>query len=345
MKLEEVQNLGDEGKASQAMTSGAVRCALDIFKEGKIHGIISLGGSMGTTLGTAVMRAFPVGFPKVMISTMASSNTRPYVGSRDILMLHSVCDFSGINRITGKVLRNGALALAGMIKGRGGYATAATPVIVLSTLGTTEACSKKVRQALEEMGYEVLIFHSIGSGGEAMEDIIREEDVAGVIDLSLNEIGNHQFGGDYDAGPERGRGALQKGVPTVLVPGNIDILGGGPLRIAQQRFPGRLYHVHNAAITAMRTTRQEIEVIAGILASNCNEARGPLSCIVPTEGFSAFDRRGSPFYDPDASRSFIEAFKGQLSPRVPLQILPYHINDPEFAEKVIAAMDELLTGP
>ncbi len=342
--LADLQKEGDEGKAISVMQKGAAVWAQRLYRDGRIGGIISIGGSMGTALATGVMRLFPVGFPKVMISTMASSNTRPYVGTRDILMLYSVCDFSGVNRITGRVLRNGAFALAGMIGGSREYVAPPTPAIALSTLGTTEPCSQRIRQAFEEKGYDILVFHTTGTGGEAMEEMINEGGVTAVIDLSLDEIGNHLFGGDYDAGPDRGSGALRKGLPTVLVPGNVDILGGGPFKMAQLRFPGRLHHVHNAAITAVRTTQEELEAIANRIASYCNQATGPLACVVPTGGFSAFDRKGGPFYDPGASRFFADLFGRLLSPVVPLRILPHHINEPPFAEAVIAEMEALLSG-
>jgi|WetSurMetagenome_2_1015567.scaffolds.fasta_scaffold105391_2 uncharacterized protein (UPF0261 family) len=342
LSLDEVRSLRDEGKAIATMTTGATLIAKGLYEQGRIGGIISVGGSMGTTLGTGVMRAFPVGFPKIMISTMASGNTRPYVGTRDIMMVFSICDLSGINRVTGRVLRNAANALAGLLRDETGYIPETNRVIALSTLGTTEVCSQRIRTAFEEKGYEVLVFHTTGAGGEAMEEIIREENVTGVIDLSLDEIGNHEFGGDYDAGSNRGIGGLEKGIPTVVVPGNIDILGGGPLRMAQVRFPGRRFHVHNPAITAVRTTKKEIGAIAEIIARCCNQARGPVSCIVPAGGFSLWDQLGGPFYDPEASEFFIQVLKEKLSDTVPLQVLPYNINIPAFAETVITCMEQLL---
>ena len=230
--LSDVQKIGHEGKALQIMTEGAVQCATKLHRQNKIHGIIGLGGSMGTTLGSGVMRALPIGFPKLMVSTMASRDTRPFVGSHDILMLHSVCDLAGINRITQPILRNGALALAGMLKGATDRQPDVKPLVVLSNLGTTEACSSSVRKCLEEKGNEVIIFHTVGSGGAAMEEIIRQEDVNAVVDLSLNEIGDHRFGGEYDAEPGRGTAALQKKIPTIMVPGNMDFLGGGPFHLA-----------------------------------------------------------------------------------------------------------------
>jgi uncharacterized protein (UPF0261 family) len=297
---------------------------------------------MGTTLGTGVMRAFPIGFPKLMISTMASRDTRPFVGSHDILMLHSVCDLSGINRITELILRNGALSMAGMLQASAEPRPSAKPLVVLSNLGTTEVCSLIIRKNLEEKGNEVIIFHTVGSGGAAMEEIIRQEKVKAVVDLSLNEIGDHCFGGEYDAGSGRGSAALQKGIPTIMVPGNMDFLGGGPFHLAQKRFPNRRYHKHNEAITAVRTELGEIKEMAAILADRCNAAKGPVAILIPLGGFSAFDHPQGPFYDPRAPKVFAETLKKMLTQEIPLQTLPFHINDPEFAQAVIQTFENLV---
>jgi uncharacterized protein (UPF0261 family) len=342
MTLTEIRALGHEGKALAVMVTGAIECAKDLYQKGKINGILGLGGSMGTTLGTGVMRAFPIGFPKMMISSMASRNTRAFVGTKDILMLHSVCDLSGINRITKKILRNGALALAGMVREALNFPPPTQPLIVLSTLGTIEACAANVRKILESKGREVVVFHTVGSGGEAMEEMIREEEIEAVVDLSLNELVNHLFGGDYDAGPNRGSTALQKGIPTVLVPGNIDFLGIGPIKEAEQRFPGRIYHIHNAAITAVRTERKELEAVAQLLAQRCNTAKGPFSVLVPLGGFSVFDRKGGPFHDPEGPEFFGKALKKHLRPGISLHLLPYHINDREFSGAVIESLEQVL---
>lgn len=342
MSLSEIRALGHEGKALTVMITGAIRCAKDLYQQGKIMGIIGLGGSMGTTLGTGVMRTFPIGFPKIMISSMASRNTRAFVGTKDILMLHSVCDLSGINRITKKILQNGAFAIAGMMKETLNFNPSTQPLIVLSTLGTIEICAAKVRKILESRGKEVVVFHTVGSGGEAMEEMIREEEPEAVIDLSLNELANHLFGGDYDAGPDRSSAALQRGIPTVLVPGNIDFLATGPIKEAEKRFPGRIYHIHNAAITAVRTERIELEAVAQVLAQRCNAARGPFSILVPLGGFSVFDHQGDPFHDPEGPEVFGKALERHLQPGVSMHLLPYHINDPEFAEAVLEALGKLL---
>jgi uncharacterized protein (UPF0261 family) len=339
--LSEVQNIGHEGKALDVMITGAIRCASPLYKNGEIEGVVEIGGSMGTTLGTAVMRTFPIGFPKVMISTMASKNTRPFVGTKDILMLHSVCDLSGLNRITRKVIREGGLALAGMVKGIKKYVSETSPLVALSTLGTTEACALRVREGFEKRGNEVITFHTVGSGGEAMDELIRDEDVERVVDLSLHEIGDNLFGGDYDAGPNRALAALEKGVPTLLVPGNTDFLVSGPLAVTKARFPGRRYHVHNAAISTVATGPDEMKGIAGRVAEVCKRAKGPVSVLIPMGGFSAFDSPGGPLEAPEIRRIFSETLQANLPAGIRCVESPAHINDPEFAASILEAMDSL----
>jgi uncharacterized protein (UPF0261 family) len=339
--LTEVQNIGHEGKALKVMTEGAIHCAQELDRQIRIHGIIGLGGSMGTTLGTAVMRTFPVGLPKVMITTMASRDTRSFVGTKDILMLHSVCDISGLNRITNKILGNGAGALAGMLHRMHPDAPADRPLVFLSTLGTTEACAQNVRRGLEEKGKEVVIFHTVGSGGAAMEEMIEQEAVSAVVDLSLHEIADHHFGGDYDAGPDRGRAALRRGIPTILVPGNIDFLVSGPLDGAKKKFPGRLYHVHNAAITVVRSMHAEIKQLARLVSDLANQATGPLSILVPLKGFSAFDSPEGPLPDPEAPEMFVQVLQKSLASQISLKTLSCHINDSEFSQAIIDDLDDL----
>jgi len=334
--LQDVQNLGHEGKALEVMTNGAIHCAQELYRQNLIQGVIGLGGSMGTTLGSGVMRSFPVGFPKVMISTMASRDTRAFVGTKDILMLHSVCDLAGLNRVTRKILRNGALALAGMLRSAmPGDASGQRPLVFVSTLGTTEACAQQVRRALEEKNNEVVIFHTVGSGGKAMEEMIQQEDVAILVDLSLHEMADHRFGGDYDAGPKRGRVALDKGIPTILVPGNIDFLVTGPLENAQRLFPNRPYHCHNSAITVVRTNQEEIKIMGETIAGLCNNAHGPVKVLVPMNGFSAFDHKKGPLHDPEAPGIFLKSFEKNLNDNSCLETLPFYINDSEFALAIL----------
>ncbi len=340
--LKEVQTIGHEGKSLEIMVNGAIHLARGLYSQHKIDGVIGLGGSMGTTLGTGVMRDFPVGFPKVMISTMASRDTRAFVGTKDVMMLHSVCDLAGLNRISRKILSNGAMALTGMLQHPAENPAREKPLIFVSTLGTTESCAQQIRETLEEQGKEVIIFHTVGAGGKAMEEMMEQEDVTALVDLSLHEMADHRFGGDYDAGPTRGSTALEQKIPTILGPGNIDFLVTGPLSAAQKQFPERPYHVHNAAITVVRTKREEIDHLAKSLAKFCNKAEGPLKIMVPMRGVSAFDHNEGPLYDPEGPKQFAASMQASLNDEINPDLLPHHINDPEFGRAVIEAVKELI---
>jgi len=341
--LTDVQNMGHEGKALAVMIKGAVKKAGELYGEGKFDGVFGLGGSMGTTLGTSVMRSFPVGVPKVMVTTMGSRNTRDFVGTKDIMMMHSVCDLAGLNRITTKVLRNGAMAMAGMVNGLGDKSLNEKPLVLLSTLGTTEACIRRIRKQLFVEGMESVVFHTVGAGGQAMDEMVLEETPVAVVDLSLHEISDHYFGGDYDAGPDRGKSAPEAGIPTVLVPGNADFLVTGPLEDAKKRFPGRTCHVHNAAITALSVSVEEMAFLGKHLASICNNAKGVYRVMIPLEGFSAFDSKGSPLWNPEGREAFVEHLTKDL--KTPnLKMIPCHINDPEFSEAVLETLHEIIPG-
>jgi uncharacterized protein (UPF0261 family) len=276
---------------------------------------------------------------------MASRDTRSFVDTKDIMMLHAVSDLAGLNRITRSILHNGAMAMAGMAARPSEKATSERPLVAVSTLGTTEVCMQQIRAALGQAGCEAIIFHTVGAGGKAMEELVRDEAVAAVVDLSLHEVTDHLLGGDYDAGPDRGAAALQKGVPTILAPGNIDFLVSGPLESAQKRFPGRPFHVHNAAITVLRTEPEEMAALGRQVARLCNAATGPLRILVPTEGFSAFDSPGSPLFNPEGRRMFIEALNAELAAGISLETIPCHVNDADFSRGMIRALDELLNIP
>jgi len=341
--LLKVQNMGHEGKALAAMIKGAVKKVEQLYQEGRFDGVLGLGGSMGTTLGTSVMRTLPVGVPKVMVTTMGSRNTRGFVGTKDILMLHSVCDLAGLNRITRKVLHNGAMAMAGMVRYPAQGSSDEKPLILLSTLGTTETCIKIIRGQLLADGMEPVVFHTVGAGGQAMDEMVQHERPLAVVDLSLHEITDHYFDGDYDAGADRGKAALSAGIPTVLVPGNADFLVTGPLEDAKKRFPGRAYHMHNAAITALSASDEEMGFLGRHLAQLCNDAKGDYRLLVPMGGFSAFDSEGGPLWNPQGRQVFLDHLTKNISGSQ-VKVLDYHINDPEFARAVLENIRELTAG-
>jgi uncharacterized protein (UPF0261 family) len=333
--LEDVRALKHEGKCQAVMTQGAITIAAELQARGEIAGVIGLGGSMGTTLATAVMRSLPYGLPKLMISTMASGFTRPFVGNRDILMLNSVCDIAGLNTISREVFRNGAVALAAMARAYAPHAREEQPLVMMSTLSTTDKCSVRVREALTQHGCEVMVFHTLGTGGMTLDDIVRERDVAAVVDLSLVEINDFLQGGLCSAGPDRAQAALKKGVPTIFAPGNIDFMVAGPIDQAKAQFPGKRYHMHNAALTAVRAETAELHALADHMAGIIAAARGPVSFLVPLKGFSAHDSEQGYLHDPSLPPVFAAHLQRVMPAGVPVVTYDCHINDEPFADAII----------
>jgi uncharacterized protein (UPF0261 family) len=335
--IEAVRALGHEGKCQEVMIAGALKLALEEHRTAPLAGIFSIGGSMGTSLGTAIMRSFPYGLPKVMVSTMASGFTRPWVGVKDIVMVNAVTDISGLNSISKEVMRNGALAVAGMAKGYVPAGPGDKPLVLISTLGTTEVCVRRIRRQLEDEGAEVMVFHSSGTGGAALDSIAAERDAALVLDLSVTEIIDHIHGGIADGGSDRGKAGLRRGIPTILAPGNADFVIAGPLPVAEKQFPGKRYHAHNAALTAVRTGMDELKPLADHLAAMCHEAKGPVQFFVPLQGFSSHDSPSGHLQDRNIPPLFAEYLKSVLPASVPLTVLDAHFNDDAFADAIIGA--------
>lgn len=333
--IEDVRAIGHEGKCQAVMTEGAIKIAGELHRRVGLSGVIAVGGSMGTTLATAVMRSLPFGLPKVMVSTMASGMTRGFVGTKDIIMVHSVADIAGLNTVTRSVFRNGALALAGMAHGYRSTEASEKPLVAMSTLGTTDRCSVRVRKTLEQKGFEVVVFHTTGTGGQAMDEIVRERDVAVVVDLSLVEIVDFLNNGLCSAGPDRCKAALEKGIPVVFAPGNIDFIIAGPIDDARARYPGKRYHIHNAALTAVRTEAPELKKIAEHMAGLIRGAKGPVVFFVPLLGFSAHDSEEGHLHDLSLPPVFAAHLKKVMPPGVPVIELPWHINDEQFADAII----------
>jgi uncharacterized protein (UPF0261 family) len=340
--IEAVRALGHEGKALATMIEGAKVCARSLFEKTTINGAISIGGAMGTMLGTSVMREFPVGLPKVMISTMASGMVKPYVGTKDIMMLHSVADISGLNSITRTILTNGASAVAGMAKRYQQETGDQKPLIMISMLATVEPCSIMVRSEMEKLGYEVIIFHTSGTGGAAMDELVMERNVAAVVDLSIIEVTDYIYNGLFAATPDRCEAALKKGIPVFFAPGNLDFMVGGPLEMAKQQFPGKKYHVHNAQLTAVRTGPEEMEEVAKYFGKAFSNIRRPNGFFIPLKGFSHHDSEHGHLYDLSMPPIFEELLRKHCPADTPIKALPYHINDPEFAAAITASLKEAL---
>jgi uncharacterized protein (UPF0261 family) len=337
--LEEIRALGHEGKIQEVMIAGSIRCALDAHRKRGLAGILAIGGSMGTTLGTAVMREFPYGLPKLMISTLASGYTAPFVGLKDIAMLNSVCDISGINSISREVYRNGAFGLAGMARHYEPVGAAANPLVLVSSLGITEQCLRRLRGSLEADGYEVMVFHTTGNGGRTMDAIAAEREVAAIVDMSLVEINDYLNDGICSAGPERATAGIKRGIPTIFAAGNIDFfIMPSELAKGERPFGGRRFHIHNAALTAVRTDQQDLQRLGDHLAKILREAVGPVRFYVPLKGFSSHDSTEGHLHDPSQPPLFADYLEKVLPPAVEVRRVEAHINDALFADTLFEAV-------
>lgn len=342
--IEAIRALGHEGRIHEMMIRGSVAAAHAWNAQKPLSGILAVGGSMGSALAGALMQSMPYGLPKLIVSTMASGFTKPYMGVKDIAMLNAVTDISGINSISREVLRNAANAVAGMARGYDHHAPAGKPLVLITTLGTTEACVKPIRQALEADGCEVMVFHSSGAGGPTLDGIAQDRDTALVLDLSVTEIMDHIHGGLADTGPDRGLPALRKGIPVIIAPGNADFIIAGPLDAAQAQFPGRRYHEHNPQLTAVRTGIDDLKRLADHLAANVRQAKGPVRLFTPLRGFSNHDSPYGHIMDETLPGPFAEYLRQVIPADVPVTAVDAHFNDPAFADAIIAAARELLAA-
>jgi uncharacterized protein (UPF0261 family) len=346
----------DRGAAVTMAANGAAKIVREAFTAGKVSGVLALGGSAGTAIGTAAMRELPIGVPKLMVSTLASGQVRQYVGDKDILMLNFVVDIAGINRISRKILGEAAAAMAGMCRmglqsrpefGRTGLESHPTsaaddkPLIAATMFGVTTPCVQRARQVLEEAGYEVLIFHATGNGGQAMESLIRDGLIAGVLDITTTELADELVGGVLSAGPDRLTAAGKRGVPQVVSVGALDMVNFGPVPTVPEKFKGRKFHVHNPSVTLMRTTPEENARLGEEVGRKVAAAKGPTCILLPLQGVSAIDRAGQSFDDPAARTALYDGIR-RTHGSVELVELDNHINDEAFAKACAGKLLELL---
>ncbi len=333
--LQALRDEGDRGNSVTVMAQGAAALVAEKHSAGEIDGIISLGGSAGTTIGTTAMQAVPVGVPKIMVSTLASGDTSPYVQSKDICMMYSVVDIAGINRLSRQILANAAGAIVGMVKAEApAAATADKPLIAATMFGVTTPCVTKAREILEAAGYEVLVFHATGTGGQAMEDLVKGGFLAGVLDATTTELADELVGGILSAGPDRLEAAGQSGLPQVVAPGALDMVNFGPPDTVPEKFSDRLFYQHNPTVTLMRTTAEETAELGRTMARKLSEAQGPTTVIIPTQGVSAIDKTGQPFDSPEARAAWIDNLKAHIGDTVTVIEMDAHINDDAFATKL-----------
>jgi uncharacterized protein (UPF0261 family) len=337
--LATLQSERDRGRSVTAMTLGVTVVLRRLFEGRSIHGVLSLGGSAGTTIATAGMRALPFGFPKLMVSTVASGDTRPYVETRDICMMPSVVDIAGLNHLSRRIISNAAAAICGMVASGPALAADEKPAIAATMFGVTTPCVSTARRMLEERGYEVLVFHATGVGGKAMEQLIEDGAFQAVLDITTTELADELVGGVMSAGSHRLEAAGRKGIPHLVCPGAIDMVNFGPLESVPVQFRNRNLYVHNPSVTLMRTTPEECAEIGRITAARLNRGSGPATVLIPLQGVSAIDKEGGPFYSRAALDAYRSALKEALGPAIRLVELDAHINDDTFAR----AAAELLT--
>jgi uncharacterized protein (UPF0261 family) len=344
---ESIANLatrGDRGMAVETMAAGAAKVALALFRQGRLHGVLGLGGSGGSTVVTRAMRGLPVGVPKLMVSTLASGDTRPYVGASDVAMMYSVVDIAGINRISERILTNAASGIAGMARAYETFrpAPGARALIGATMFGVTTPCVTAARYRLEGKGYEVLVFHATGAGGQSMEALVKGGYLAGVLDITTTELADELVGGVLSAGPERLEAAGARGIPQVVSLGALDMVNFGPADTVPERFRSRLLYKHNPSVTLMRTTAVECAELGRTIARKLNAARGPVAVFIPLRGISAISTEGGPFYDPDADRALIGGLTSTLRTGIEVREWDTDINNPDFAHAMADRLDEFI---
>jgi len=352
-EFEEIAQL-DKISALRLMTEGAMKVAEKMVTEGKFHGVIGLGGANGAEMACSVMRLLPIGFPKLMVTPVASGNVRPYVGTKDIMMANSIGDIS-LNRITKRIMSNAARAIANMAEAGPLEEEEIKPQICISTFGVTLPCVERAKGLLEEKGFEVIELHSSGTGGMALEELVRTGEMSGVLDITISELVDELVGGMYSAGPHRIEAAGSMGIPQVISVGALDFGNFGGKETVPEKYRNRNFFFYTPSITLMRTNVEENRILGKTIAEKVNRSTGPAAIIIPKKGFSILDRSGGPkmttidgsvsgdWHDETANSALIDSIKDHLdSSKVNLVEVDAHINDPKFAEIAVNLLIKMM---
>jgi uncharacterized protein (UPF0261 family) len=334
----------DRSIAIELMSQALAEFLTKQSQSGQLAGAIGLGGSGGTALIAPALRALPIGVPKLIVSTVASGNTAPYVGCSDLVLFPSVVDVSGLNAVSTRILANAANALVGMLSGTRPELTTRR-ALAMTMFGVTTPCVSAVRQALEDRGYDCLVFHATGVGGQAMEGLVQSGLVQGVLDLTTTEVADEVVGGVFPAGPKRFDSLAQRNLPCVLSVGAMDMVNFGAIGTVPEPFRNRKLHIHNSNVTLMRTTPEENRRCADWMALKLTRSLGPVRVLLPLGGISALDSPGKPFYDPEADEALFERLEESCRgfANIRIERVDAHINDQKFVERVLATFDELAT--
>jgi uncharacterized protein (UPF0261 family) len=338
--IAELRSGKDKALAMETMQRGLAEVVKDLYEQGRLSGVLGMAGSGGTSIATAAMRGLPIGVPKVMASTVAAGDVAAYVGTKDITMMPTVVDVSGINSISRRIYTNAAAAIAGMVEQEVPESAEGKPLVTASMFGNTTQCINHAQKILEGQGYEVLVFHATGTGGRTMESLIASGFITANLDLTTTELADQVCGGALSAGPDRLMAAASHGIPTVLAPGCVDMCNFWAIETVPEKYQARNLYRWNPNVTLMRTTPEENRQIGEWIARAANASTGPVAVLLPLKGVSQLDSPGGPYWDPEADGACYDAIRQNLKPGVPLVELDANINDPEFAGKAV----ELLRG-
>lgn len=337
----------DRGAAMKAMGAGAPVVAARLYAEGRIAGVIGMGGSGGTSIVCAALRALPIGVPKICVSTVAGGDVSAYVGAKDIVMMPSIVDVAGLNRLSRLVMTRAAGAMAGMVNAPVAASAEDRPVIAASMFGNTTECVTACAAQLDARGYEVLTFHAVGTGGRTMEALVDDGFVQGVLDITTTEWADEICGGVFSAGPDRLSAPGRRGIPHLIVPGCVDMANfGGPETVpCKYRDAGRIFYEWNPSVTLMRTNADENREMGRIFAEKANAASGPVMFLFPLRGVSILDGEGQLFCDWETDLVLFDTLRAHLRPGIRVETMDCNINAPEFAARAVELMLELMSSP
>lgn len=342
--IEELMEKKDRALTTETLSKGLKKLLPRLYKEGKFHGVISLGGSGGTSIAAPAMRELPLGVPKIIVSTMASGNTTQYVGTSDLILIPSIVDVAGLNSISIKIFNNAVFAIAGMLSYETNKEVEKKPLIAATMFGVTTPCVDYAKKYMNDRGYEVLVFHATGTGGKAMEDLIKTGHIQGVLDFTTTEWCDEIVGGVLTAGENRLEAAAQMGIPQVVSTGALDMVNFGPYDTVPKEFITRNLYRHNPTVTLMRTSIDENKKIGEKIAEKLNMSKGKTTLILPLKGVSDIDREGQPFYGAKEDEMLFDTLKKNVDKgKVEIIELENNINDKYFAETAAKKLIDLMT--
>lgn len=331
----------DKTEAMRAMSAGLAAVVKELAAQGRIQGVLGMGGTGGTAIASAAMRGLPVGFPKVLVSTVGSGDVSPYVGAKDVTMMHSVVDVAGLNRISRQIFSNAVAAVCGMVKAGKVSPASDRPVVAASMFGNTTPCIDRARAALDARGLEVLVFHATGTGGRTMQALAGEGQLDALLDLTTTELADEVCGGVFSAGRERTRIGADAAIPVVMAPGCVDMCNFWGRATVPERYRDRQLYEWNSNVTLLRTNREENVLIGELLAETANACAGPVTVLIPLGGVSMLDSAGGAFWDPEADRACFDALRRGLRPGIRVIEMDANINDPAFADRAVEELCRL----